>query len=357
MMLRSTGKKPKGKIIKKILCIVPGIIVLISTTAVALLRNEIATVASIKKISDRPVYEIEYHGEYSFDKYLKTGVKSELEMEQFLKKNLAHGLAAIGGSGTKKRGCSAFLAKTPKGDVIMARDLDTPAAMPAVVKTSPKGGYKAVGMANLYQCIGYPKVGKKELDFKSKPYTLASPYFTFDGMNEKGLAAAVFTLAGSKASADAGKATLYDTTVIRMMLDKAKNVEEGIRLLQQYNVVFGTYPSQYMIADAAGNSAVIEFVDGRMQVINKQGDYQIVSNFQLYNNESLSGFGADRYKAYDDVLSKTKGVINTEDALKLLEKNTIHGDAQWSAVYNLTQRTISLAIYNDYDTVFRYQVK
>jgi len=38
--------------------------------------NEIITISSIKEINDIPVYEMNYRGEYAFDKYLTTGSKS-----------------------------------------------------------------------------------------------------------------------------------------------------------------------------------------------------------------------------------------------------------------------------------------
>lgn len=188
--------------------------------------------------------------------------------------------------------------------------------------------------------------------------TLAAPYFVIDGMNEKGFAVAAHTLRGSVAPIDENKDTIYEATLPRMLLDKAGTVEEALELLNQYNVALA-YPSSshFMIADAEGNSAVIEYVHREMQVIHKEGDYQIVTNFRLYNNESLNGFGSDRYLGYEEVLSESEGIITTEEALKLLQENTIPGHEQWSVVYNLTQKTMSLVIYDDYESVYTYKIK
>ena len=63
--------------------------------------------------------------------------------------------------------------------------------------------------------------------------------------------------------ADAGntsdKVTLNTTTAIRLVLDKAANVEEAIELLSQYNIYFsGDVKCHFLIADAGGKSVLAE---------------------------------------------------------------------------------------------------
>ena len=341
----------KMKLWKKIMISLVAIILLVLISLVVVFFNNIRTIFSVKKISNAPAYKMTYYGDYQLDEYLKHGAANSDELETFLIDNLAKGALKLTYG---DHGCSAFFGVTPDGDLILARNLDTRAGEGCVLQTDDTEGSKILAMSNLGWILEKPK---DNFSFADKANATVSPYMITDGMNEYGLAVAVFTADGSKSTIDKNKITIFDSTVPVVLLNKAKTVDEAISILSKYNVSFFTNPSHYMVCDSSGKSAVIEFVNGKMQVVYKDGDYQICSNFILYNNPSLSGFGSDRYKNYDNVLSKTKGVISTEDALKLLQKNTIPGDEQWSAVYNLTKKTVSITFYGDYDKVHRYSLK
>ena len=111
-----------------------------------------------------------------------------------------------------------------------------------------------------------------------------------------------------------------------------------------------------MIADASGHSAVIEFVDGKMVVTKAENKYQVVTNFTLFDNPSKTGFGKDRYENILNALEKQEGIISEEEALELLKSNVIPGDEQWSAVYNLTKKTLSVTFLGDDENVHRFQL-
>lgn len=49
-------------------------------------------------------------------------------------------------------------------------------------------------------------------------------------------------------------------------------------------------------------------------------------------------------------------IISEEDALDLLKNNVIPGDGQWSAVYNLTKKTLSVAFSEEYEHVYRFKM-
>jgi predicted choloylglycine hydrolase len=311
--------------------------------------NELITISSIKRINDIPVYELNYRGEYVFDKYLMTGSKNYGEYTNFMNANLLKGIPKIYYDNFE---CSTFFARTPEGDYILARNLDTTIAIPFVLKTNSKNGFRTVGMANL-QSLGW-----NNANLVSKFTALAAPYYTFDGMNEKGVAIGSLSVpVGSKSNINDNKITLYDYSVIRLTIEKAKSLEDAIKQLLQYNVKMeDKYPSQYMIADAGGNCAVIGYVDGSMKVVEKEGNYQIATNMLLYNNKNHLGYSSERYKAFEKVLSETDGIISVEDALKLLIEHTVPGDAQWSSVYNLTDKTMSVKFYGDYENTYTYQL-
>ncbi len=111
-----------------------------------------------------------------------------------------------------------------------------------------------------------------------------------------------------------------------------------------------------MVVDATGNSAVIEFVNGKMVTTMKNNDYHVVTNFRLHNNPNQNGFGKDRYENIENELEKCQGIISVKDALELLKKNVIPGDEQWSAVYNLTKKSVQVTFSRDYNHVYKYEL-
>lgn len=145
-------------------------------------------------------------------------------------------------------------------------------------------------------------------------------------------------------------------TLPRLLLSKARSVEEAIQYTEQYNLFYDVAPLHYMVADASGHSAVIEFADGKMVVTRSEKKFQVVTNFALYNTTSKTGFGRDRYENMQNTLEIQRGVISEEDALELLKRNVIPGDEQWSAVYNLTQKTLSVTFSGEYEHVHRFHM-
>lgn len=322
---------------------------LIAVIAVgAIFGNTLLTLLSIEQISDAPAYKMTYYGGYSFDEYLSCGAGSERELTEFMTGSLAHGL---GGMRSENHACSAFFAVTPDGDYIFARNYDTPTGVAAVLETDDTEGQRIMGVSN----VGWLGISEDAGDISAHLNMLGAPYVIADAMNESGLAAAYLTARGSIVPSHPGKINLIDQTVIPMMLNSADTVEQAVESLSRYNVKFYPgYPSQYMLCDASGASAIVEYIDGEMIVLPIEGNYQVCTNFIIYGNEELEGYGSDRYSRIDAELNRLGGVIGETQALELLKENTISGMAEWSAVYNLTRRTLKVTFFGDYENVYEY---
>lgn len=343
--------KSKSRFRKQImtLAILLGIVLLSCTTVYLLFYNEIRTLMSIKRISSSPIYKIVYHGDYALDQYLYVGADSWEDVLKFLNENLGRGTGQyIYGQNQ----CSSFFAKTPEGDYILARNLDTQTAIPGIIEANTNNGHKTIGIVNL--ALG----GWDENNIISKLSVIGSPYYTLDGINEYGLAIASSSVPiEPNLKLNEEKITIHDLTVNRVIIDKARDVEEAIHLLSNFNIKEEyIYPNHYMIADRKGNCVVIEYIDGEMKVIKMTGNYQIVTNSVLYNNEALK-YGSDkRYTSFDQTLSSCNGVITIEDALELLEKNVVLGMEQWSVVYNLSKNTMAIKFHNAEEKIYYYDL-
>lgn len=306
----------------------------------------------IEKISNRPFYLMNYCGDYCFDEYLLKGACDLEEFCNFINDNLI--INNEKKINRDKFGCGAFAAHNQDGDIIFARNMDCECAIPMMLRLSEDNNYKTLALVSMAE-LDWDEDTYETLEADAK-LTLAAPYSPSDGINEHGLAVATLTDVSAVYTNNSDKVTLFDMTVPRLLLNKAKSVDEAIECIKKYNLFYDVAPLHYMVADAAGDAAVIEFVDGKMVITKKKRNYQVVTNFTLYNNPALKGFGKDRYENIENELERCQGIITEYDALELLKKNVIPGDEQWSAVYNLTKKRVEVTFSRDYDHVYNYEL-
>ncbi len=333
---------------KKILKIGLIIILLIcffaSISLIILFRNELKTLTSLKKIDDNGMYQMTYYGDYGFDDFLEIGATNDKDIEEYVTKRLLKGIPIK--FNVTDSGCTAFVTRNENNDVIFARNFDFDYAPSLQLYTNPKNGYASVSTVNL-SFAGYEKdkLPTKGVSFNNF-LTLASPYLPFDGMNEKGLTVALLAVPEVQIKNDSSKITLNTTTTIRLILDKASNVDEAIELLRKYNIYFsGDVYCHYLIADSTGKSVIIEYYDNEIQVIETDKQYQVASNFVAYNNLNI-GEGYTEFDRYDKVMNKIKdnnNSLNMDTTINLLNDVGIYDNGidklQWSVVYNITNKT------------------
>ncbi len=306
----------------------------------------------IEKLSNRPFYSMHYYGDDCFDKYLLRGAHSLADYCSFID------TALIQNRGNRFRhnnfGCSAFVAKNENGDILFARNMDCEYAIPMLLNLNEASSYRVLSLVNM-AFLDWDERTYDSLETDSK-LTLATAYSPSDGINEYGFAVAILTDADAAYPRQKDKITLFDLTLPRLLLSKARSVEEAIHYTEKYNLFYDVAPLHYIVADASGHSAVIEFVEGKMVVTKSENKYQVVTNFPLYGNPAKKGFGKDRYENLQNTLEKQRGIISEEDALELLKSNVIPGDEQWSAVYNLTKKTLSVTFSGEYEHVHRFKM-
>ncbi|MHC1746766.1 MAG: linear amide C-N hydrolase [Cellulosilyticaceae bacterium] len=291
-----------------------------------------------------------YYGGYCFDEYLFKGACNIDEFCNFVNENLIFYGEKINRQGF---GCAAFTALNMDGDVIFARNMDCECSIPMMIRLGEDNNCKSLALLNMAE-LDWDENTYKTLDTDAK-LTLSAPYSPADGINEHGLAVAILTDADAIYPSN-NNVTLLDLTLPRLILNKAKTVDEAIQYAKNYNLCYIVSPLHYMIADATGSSAVIEFVNGKMVTTKKNNDFQVVTNFTLYDNPNHEGFGKDRYENIEDKLKKCCGIISENDALELLKKNAIPGDEQWSCVYNLAKRSVIVTFARDYNHVYQYKL-
>ncbi len=316
------------------------LLLVLLVSVVILFWNELRSLASLKKIDDYGMYQMTYSGDYGFDDFLKFGATSDAEIEAFVTSRLLKGLPIdLGVTGD---GCTAFVTKNEKGEILFGRNFDFLYAPSLQLFTNPENGYASVSTVNL-SFAGYSKEHLPDGSIFNRFLTLAAPFLPFDGMNEKGVAIALLAVPEAEPPYHADYVTLNTTTAIRLVLDKAATTEEAVALLQQYNIYFsGDVTCHYLISDAKGHSVLVEYYDHAIQVVETEEEYLIASNFIAYNDLNI-GEGFTEFERYDTVfnaIEKNSGVLDEETAIDLLAEIGVMDGAtdklQWSVLYNLT---------------------
>lgn len=290
------------------------------------------------------VYTMKYKGDYGFDEFLETGARSDKDIEAFVTKRLLKGLPIK--INVRDAGCTAFVSRNEKGEVIFARNFDFSYAPFVQLITKPKNGYASISTVNL-SYAGYTKDNLPSDGMGKNDYlTLAAPFLPFDGMNEKGVCIALLAVPESEPAYDSNKVTLNTTTAIRLVLDKAANIDEAVDLLRQYNIYFsGGVNCHFLIADASGDSVLVEYFDGDLQAVKAETDYQIASNFIAYNGVNIGeGYTEfERYDAVEKVLKEKQNIVTMDDCENILNSVGIMDGCtdklQWSVVYNPSKLT------------------
>ena len=86
--------------------------------------------------------------------------------------------------------------------------------------------------------LHYLGVSEEEISWVNRLSLLSTPYVTTDGMNEYGLAVGQNFVPCRIPIEDPQKVTILSNHIMRLVLDYAKNVDEAIALIKEYNVKF-----------------------------------------------------------------------------------------------------------------------
>jgi hypothetical protein len=242
----------------------------------------------------------------------------------------------------------------PAGEVVLGRNFDWHNRQTLLLFTHPPEGYASVSMVDV-SYLGFPADNASWAD---RATLFDAPFLPFDGLNERGVAVGMMAVSRARDGNDEERVTISSLNAIRLVLDYAGSVEEAIDLLSAYRVDFGDGPPlHYLIADAAGHSAVIEYVDGEMTVLHNETPWQVSTNFVIAQEKPE---GADsrcwRYNAAYETLEKAVGAMSGAEAMALLAEVS-QANTMWSVVYDLADGEIEVAVGREYDRIRAFRLR
>ena len=297
------------KRLKTILVLTPLVLVLILAViafgAWRMFGTFVTAARSILKLRDG-VYVMEYRGDYGFDDFLaRGGAADDSAVADYLIGFLSHGFYKKADNEIRPGdyGCSTVCVKNKRGDVFFGRNFDWEPGRAMIVHTVPENGYESLSTCCL-DFLGFGDDYEPDGSMAERIQTLAAIYVPLDGMNEKGLIVADL-MAGDKEETHqkTDKPDLTTTTAIRLLLDRAANVDEAVDLLNQYDMNSSIGAAHHFaIADASGKSVAVEYVNGEMLVT----ETNIVTNHYLADCEK-KGVGSEQSHQRFDRLSDLVG--------------------------------------------------
>jgi len=316
-------KTKRHKIIKRALKILLLLLAVVIVALAALLYAPIRTMASLEKVDDFPLYVMKYRGGYFFDLFAEEGIEWSVYQKLYKAAN--------------PDVCTSLAALNPDGKAVFGRNFDWKHRSSLLLFTDHPKGYASVSMVDLYY-LGLE--GMQEIPWSKRFILLAAPYATIDGMNECGVAIAQNAVPRKNFPKDPNKPTLLNSQIVRLVLDHAKDVDEALNLIRQYNIDFADTCVHFHIADVSGKSAIVEYMDGGISIIRGEKNWQVSTNFLFSEPQQPDCW---RYNKASESLAKLQGDITEGQAMNILQ-GTSQESTTWSIVYNLSTGGINLAM-------------
>ena len=338
------------------------------------------------------IYEMNYTVDYKLDEALNAGIVGTTSLTRFVITHLFDYIpSAKSVSLSYDAGCSAFACPDgTSGNFLMGRNFDFNHRDPdtkervmiplIAVHTAPAGGKKSVSFVDgqfvKYESGFYTKKGN------DLSMLMALPYLLLDGINEDGFAVSVLKLDGlPTAQSDSPNKKIFTTVAMRMLLDRASTVKEAKEMLKDYSMYMDTDSASYhfFMADAKGDFAIVEYTNpdtqlnpNRLEELSGADTLRCVTNFYVSptmyatpHGMRHSLHGKERYDSLRAGLLRHNYKMTPEEALGLLKVvaqgpdgyQGSTGFTQWSEVFNLSKKTVSMSILREWDKTFHFKVE
>ena len=374
---------------KKALLWIIGILAVLLLAVRFIWGGEITSIRTITSVNGNPyLYRMEYKLAYDLDEIIRMEIDENAELLDYVVGRIGKGLpikmkSAQVADENGKLGtinCTSFQVKKADGEgYFFGRNYDYFKNPTLVTVSHPKNGYASIACSDMSH-FGY-SLEKLPTSFLKKLSCLAAIYAPVDGMNEKGLCTSIMALPKQASRQETEKPNVGTTLIMRLWLDRCATVEEALALLETVDVRHDATVGSgyhYMIADALGNSAVVEFDpnDGWKTLVTRKPEGQNwmhVTNHLLhekyYSTEPDPALGNPhskswwRYETCGAYLSAHNGILTLEEAQECLAlvhwKDLVWGngtveDTQYSNVYDQKAITLDLRNWNDYDTTCHF---
>ena len=304
-------------------------------------ENVTATLSTLEKLDDYPVYTMRYLGSYIR--------ASELERE--IEGNTGQANKSTSSSGWS---CSLLAAAADSEQAVLGRNFDWEYSPILVLFLEPEEGYRSVMSIDIGYLIEPEWIDRlDEAPVEQLLPLLSAPFLTFDGMNEKGVAIGMASVDYEcNYPSDPSKRDVGDLQLMRELLEASATVDEAITFLEGVNPASQGGPNtHYLIADRT-SAALIEYHNGEMYVFRSsvEAPWQLGTNFPVILTEGSPGGHCWRYDQIEATLREYGGALTVDEAGDLLQAVSTPM-TRWSIVYDLANLQMHLTIERNTETV------
>lgn len=367
---------------KKVVYWIVGIVAVLCVVVALVWGGEIAAVNTVHSVNgNQYLYTMEYKANYDLDDVISKEIDTNSELLDYVVGRIGKGLPikmksaqVASGENGETANCTSFQVKNQDGTgYFFGRNYDFFKNPTMVTISRPKTGYASIAVSDMSH-FGY-SLEKLPTSFIKKLSCLAAIYAPVDGMNEKGLCTSIMALPKQASQRQTELPDVGTTIIMRLWLDRCANVSEALELLSTVDVRHDASVGSgyhYMIADAQGNCAVVEFDkdgDWETMIVHKDPSkewmhvtnhllaekyYTTVPDPVVGNPHSKSWW---RYETVASYMQEHDGVLTLEQAQECLAKvhwenlvwdNGLVEDTQYSNVYDQSALTLDLRNWNDY---------
>lgn len=376
-------------LMKKFVIWIVGILAVLCAAVALVWGGEIASLKTVHSVDgNRYLYTMEYKADYDLDDVIAKEIDTNSELLEYVVGRIGKGLpikmksAQVEDGNGETANCTSFQAKNQDGSgYLFGRNYDFYKNPTMVTISRPEKGYASIAVSDMSH-FGY-SLEKLPSSFMKKVSCLAAIYAPVDGMNEKGLCTSIMALPKQASQRRTELPDVGTTIIMRLWLDRCANVSEALELLSTVDVRHDASVGSgyhYMIADAEGDCAVVEFdKDGDWETMVVRKDpamewmhvtnhllsekyYTVVPDPAVGNPHSKSWW---RYETVAGYMREHDGVLTLEQAQECLAKvhwenlvwdNGMVEDTQYSNVYDQSALTLDLRNWNDYGHSAHFQL-
>lgn len=347
-----------------------------ATALAAHTQEQKDTIGTLRNVDKKGyLYEIQYKGDYKFDKVWDAMQVSGAGLQDSVRKVVLPGSSIkMGAPLPSKQLDLGICAVTPENHPLLAHSYhmtnDERAVL--VVHTAAPGKYASVGIADM----GY--IGAKKNDFLSsvegQEALLYAPFYVIDGVNEKGFSVATLTVPGENTVQDNGNKKLFSALIPRYMLDNAKSVQDALEKFQAIDVVMPEGSSyHWLLNDAYGDSAVVEYVRNTFVAQPKAyvEKHQVVANYWLNpmvaKDPAEKGmlrakllkkfFKKTKYPTEQQLMDELEAARATKEPELTKKGSDLTLATNWSVIYDLEKKIATICFKEDYNNRYAFKIK
>jgi hypothetical protein len=236
--------------------------------------------------------------------------------------------------------CTTFVSEGPNGP-LFGRNYDFEFGE-ALVVVNPRGLARVSATAELQS----PTPAKWVSRHGSVTFNQFGVGFPTGGINERGLVVELMWLDGTQYPAADARPTVTTLEFIQYLLDQTATLDEAMEAAQAIRIA-GRTPLHFLVSDAAGRTATVEFLEGKL-VVHRGADLPVRALANDRYDTSLAAMRSQRtdldarssLARFSRAAAQSQSRKTPAQAFEVLDNVAQPGWTHWQIVYEMAPRTI-----------------